>query len=503
MYNEAQVKDYIDDLQHIPLGGSIVDYLKQHSHDQNFSALLEYCCNSLLDMIQCEYYKYDNSVFQNSVEIRDYIQVAEFIKGDTLPYYVAVAEFFKGNYSRTFQYISKAKESGFFTNGDMPFSDVEFANCFLGPFKSAFPGFWEEIYKLLSSIKVEKGVLELCKAIPIFYASTDSREIQNALEGALAANPDSVVVKELLAITLYEAGFWGSAVSLFEQLNNEPIILYQDHLYFCMGWCYGKLNETKNEIEAYKKSAEIYPAGYSTMNNLGYAYYKAKQYNKALDCFRKCIDNNWEIKLAANNLVRTLLVMGRYKDAKDFVKSSPAKIHKSLLDRVTAADNTNKRIRADRDIETLTERTAPTVSAKEIDIGVKKQQFTNEKILEDELTLRIEAGVPVFGKQLKIYRRKGIYGRQYILSNGKRPDLLAEDADGNLYVIELKKDSGYDDAYAQIVDYLEWFDRNWRDQVNEIYGIICLNSPTQELLDKVHGNDRVRIFEYQISYTEL
>lgn len=88
------------------------------------------------------------------------------------------------------------------------------------------------------------------------------------------------------------------------------------------------------------------------------------------------------------------------------------------------------------------------------------------------------------------------------MSNGRRPDLLAEDSEGNLYVIELKKDSGYDDAYEQTVDYLKWFDENWSDKVKGIYGIICLNNPTKALLDKVHSNNRIRVFEYQISYTE-
>ena len=32
---------------------------------------------------------------------------------------------------------------------------------------------------------------------------------------------------------------------------------------------------------------------------------------------------------------------------------------------------------------------------------------------------------------------------------------------------------------------------------------ICLNHPAQELLSKVHADKRIRIFEYQISYTEL
>lgn len=45
-----------------------------------------------------------------------------------------------------------------------------------------------------------------------------------------------------------------------------------------------------------------------------------------------------------------------------------------------------------------------------LDIGVKRQQFSNEKLLEDELTARIENGVPVFGMKLKMYKRKGKKG---------------------------------------------------------------------------------------------
>ena len=36
-------------------------------------------------------------------------------------------------------------------------------------------------------------------------------------------------------------------------------------------------------------------------------------------------------------------------------------------------------------------------------------------------------------------------------------DITVEDAEGNLYIIELKKDSGYDNAYKQTVEYIEWF----------------------------------------------
>lgn len=138
----------------------------------------------------------------------------------------------------------------------------------------------------------------------------------------------------------------------------------------------------------------------------------------------------------------------------------------------------------------------------QLESKTKHRQFSKEKLLEEELTARIESGMPVFGKHLKVYKRKGEYGRQYNIPVG-RLDLLCEDANGNLYVVELKKDSGYDDVYEQITQYLAWFEQSERFKGKKVYGIICLNHPTQELLSKVHADKRIRIFEYQISYTEL
>ena len=138
----------------------------------------------------------------------------------------------------------------------------------------------------------------------------------------------------------------------------------------------------------------------------------------------------------------------------------------------------------------------------QLESKTKHRQFSKEKLLEEELTARIESGMQVFGKHLKVYKRKGEYGRQYNIPVG-RLDLLCEDANGNLYVVELKKDSGYDDVYEQITQYLAWFEQSEKFKGKKVYGIICLNHPTQELLSKVHADKRIRIFEYQISYTEL
>ena len=177
----------------------------------------------------------------------------------------------------------------------------------------------------------------------------------------------------------------------------------------------------------------------------------------------------------------------------------------SIRKRIKGLDYSNARLRK-KDIEEITIDEADEqdliTSSSAIDLGPKRQQFSSERLLEEELTARIEAGIEVFGLQLKMYRREGKYGRQFIIPIG-RLDLLCEDTEGNLYIIELKKDSGYDDAYQQTVNYLNWFEKHFPDRKKNVYGIICLNSPSQELVKKVRGDKRIRLFEYQISYTEI
>jgi tetratricopeptide (TPR) repeat protein len=507
MYTEEQLKPYLEDLQNFELDESLLKYIEKNKDTANFEALVEHCCGVLLDEIQRMFHKYDKSFEEyknkhpketNFVDL--YIKMVELLPPNKLLYYRAVSEFFKGNKETSVEYLRQEFDPTEWTGSEFTIRD--FGYSYVGPFKEAFDGFWEDVYNMLSAVPTEAGVLELCKSIPLFYNSTNATESCAALEKALAVAPNNEFIKELLAINYYNANMWGNAVALLEQLEEAPILLFVDNMYFMMAWCYGKLKEISSEIEAYLKSIDISPEAPYAMNNLGYAYYKTRQYSKALECFQKCLDNSWDLEVVVNNYVRTLLAMKRFKDAKAFVENPPHQIIKSLLEKVKNAPNTNQRISADKPIlESTHEEAGPSVE-NNIDIGVKKQQFTSEKILEDELMLRIESGIEVFGKKLKIYRRKGIFGRQYILSNGRRLDLLAEDSEGNLYVIELKKDSGYDDAYEQTIDYLKWFDENWKDKEKNIYGIICLNNPTQVLLDKVHSNPRIRVFEYQISYTE-
>lgn len=134
---------------------------------------------------------------------------------------------------------------------------------------------------------------------------------------------------------------------------------------------------------------------------------------------------------------------------------------------------------------------------------IPSHQFSSERILEDELVSRIDKAMPVFGVDLRVYEAEGdFYGRQYPIDGG-RIDILATDDDDNLYAIELKKDSGYDDAYTQVKRYVDWLKKHKIKSGGEVFGIICLNNPSETIKARVKKDSEIRLFDYGISYKEI
>ncbi len=62
-----------------------------------------------------------------------------------------------------------------------------------------------------------------------------------------------------------------------------------------------------------------------------------------------------------------------------------------------------------------------------------------------------------------------VIGRQVSTAHGKFIDLLAMDPDGNLIVVELKRDRTYRDIVAQVLDYGSWIRSLQDDQLQRIY----------------------------------
>lgn len=83
-----------------------------------------------------------------------------------------------------------------------------------------------------------------------------------------------------------------------------------------------------------------------------------------------------------------------------------------------------------------------------------------------DLETRIEDWV---AKDLSLIGANGIIlGRQVVTGHGKRIDLLAMDEDGNLIIVELKRDRSARDIVAQALDYASWVCKLTTKEVHDL-----------------------------------
>ena len=493
--NEIYKKEFPDEMPFDKVSAKL-DTMNNHPYIQELRSTF---CNALVFVLTEGFVKYDDNtlVAYDGSLLRLVYENIEKLNKEYF-FYWAFYYYLKKQYKECKENIHKMCKS---LKDDGAQDEDAVLDLFLVPYKNAPDEIWEYITEEVKTMDTVAGVPEFCDLISLYYRSTNNNEVVDALTSFIQKYPEYKSPNEMLGYTYYNMSMWNNAIACFEKVKEEYYFFMAD-IYWMLAWASGKVKNLTDEEEYYRKSYELAPDIPFTLNNLGYSLYKQKKYKEALEIFEKCLQEKVDLSCAGNNYVRVLIALGRNADAKKFVKSGGVKVAKALRDRVANLDNHNARIRKQVVGETQDVEEAESTEKFNIDIGVKRQQFSNEKLLEDELTARIESGMPVFGMHLKIYKRKGEYGRQYIIPIG-RLDLLCEDSQGNLYVVELKKDSGYDDAYKQTAEYLDWFEKDKRFKGKKVYGIICLNSPTQQLIDKVHADTRMRLFEYQISYTEL
>ena len=464
-------------------------------------------CNHLLYTISQGYTKYNPATFEKDPLIQLYLEAVKLLPESFL-YFHLTYHFFNRDYGRCLSTLEKYIGTLYEENqkqikkSEDFIDEYLFIDLFFEPFKQAFPSFWTTLAKTLRKYPTQKGLPELCEVINEYYNSNTDEDALDLLLNSTQKHPNFVLIKELVGYTYYSMKMWNNAIAYFEATEESGLFFTPQDANFMLAWCYGKLKKYHSEEDYYRKALDTAPNNSVILNNLGYCLYRQKKYTEARKIFETCLEIDNTYVYPANNYVRVLIALGRHKDAKDFVKNSKLKISKDIKNRVSKLDNKNARISKETVATEITLQDEDLSQENAVDLGIKRQQFSNEKLLEDELTARIESGMEVFGLQLKMYKRKGLYGRQFIIPVG-RLDLLCEDPKGNLYIIELKKDSGYDDAYKQTAEYLDWFENNEISKGKKVYGIICLNSPTQELVDKVHTDPRMKLFEYQISYREL
>lgn len=122
--------------------------------------------------------------------------------------------------------------------------------------------------------------------------------------------------------------------------------------------------------------------------------------------------------------------------------------------------------------------------------------FAYERDLQNYLARNLhhlEAG-------LRLYEDEGLTGIEYN-AGGRRIDILAIDKNGRFVVVELKVSRGYDRVIGQLLRYMGWVEANLCEG-KPVRGMIIANEITEDLvLATSHIADRVKLFEYAISFT--
>ena len=463
--------------------------------------------NVLIDSLIDGVYKYNVKNVRTKIRKNDlFLRYAKIVEKITPPSYIhrAILDVINEEYDSVIENIENV-----YVKESEQLNCNNFVYSYVIPLKEGFPGMWTSIKKIMLSHDVQPGLLELCDALELLYYSDDNEQIISSLSIVISKNPEIYVAVELLGFMYYQMKMWKNAIACLNRLvdNHENYTFFPiEHIYLLLAEAYEKIGKLDEAETYFRKTLPACPDEVKpiVLNSLGYCLYKQRNYGEAIKIFEELVDQKQELPYSTNNLVRTMLAMGQYEKAVSFIQSFDGKISNELVKRANTLrmekGAVGTQMTAVQSENLLTENDAPEIY---IPLPLKKgEQFTNEKLLEDELTLRMERGNGAFGLPLSVYENKSEYGRQYIIPIG-RIDILATDTENNLYVIELKKDSGYSDAYAQTLDYVEWIKNNLARRDQMVFGIICLNSPSNKLISQVKANPQMRLFEYSISFVEV
>ncbi len=471
--------------------------IREHSYQGN-EWLYETFIYYMLDITTADYYRYENPTVYFSSLIHLLKSYAETINSD---YYYAVYYYFAGDYDKCIEHISKHVIDKDLE--DEPYNEEDIVYDYLVIFKNGFPSFWEKLTDIFKDVHCVSYLPELLKAINDFYESEDGELVKEELISVGRNIPDGFLIYELLGVCYAEDKMWKNS-SAYYSMVTERAVFYYDTLYFNTAFAASKCKDHEKAIKYYEMCIEVRKDCPYAMNNYGYELYLAKRFEDAERVFEELlIDKDLQeangLSFIVNNYARVLLALKKYSEAKKFAENSPRKVSKDILERIERLNQDP----SETDYSEIEEDDIEVVSEKKSRISAKHTQFSTEKLLEDELEARLLHGDSVFGTKLRMYDHDDdLYGRQYVIPVG-RLDLLCEDDDGNYWIIELKKDSGYDDAFAQTMDYIKWFEENKVKGSQKVYGIICLNGPTKDLIQKVNNEPRVKLFEYNISYNEV
>lgn len=130
--------------------------------------------------------------------------------------------------------------------------------------------------------------------------------------------------------------------------------------------------------------------------------------------------------------------------------------------------------------------------------GEATLSFELEHQLRDFIIANLGA-IPIGGRKLHLYKDStGKSGREYPTGVGFI-DILAEDAEGSLYVFELKRGKSADHTVGQILRYMGWLKHHFASGV-EVRGVIVAKTLGEKLKYAVSAVPDLHAFAYDVSF---
>lgn len=131
------------------------------------------------------------------------------------------------------------------------------------------------------------------------------------------------------------------------------------------------------------------------------------------------------------------------------------------------------------------------------DLSITATALSFERDLEKSLSVNIEQ----LESGLEIYNKDDLVGLQLDTGAVGRLDILAQDAKGNLVVIELKAGEAGDRVCGQLLRYMGWVKRELAEQGQEVRGLIVANNFSEKLKYAVEALPTVALKRYEINFS--
>ncbi len=337
----------------------------------------------------------------------------------------------------------------------------------------------------------------------------DFEKSADCFSKALFEDKGNWVANLFLATYYLETNNYENSVRQFKSVlkhrKSTDFLEYTADILFELGNIFAsKLNQLKEGEKYYKECLKVNKELQGLNNNYGYCLFRLKKYKSALIYLKRALKIEEDKETPLWNILRV------YKRIKDYENAlTTIKRIKKISKRKKAVDKELKAISKRLVIEDSPSEITPTDSVivnenKSIARKFKKSNaFNQENILEELLHNRILRNEEVFQRSLKIYKDEFYYGKQLVMPNVGRLDLLAIDEKvKQLIVIELKKDESYNDAISQIKKYINWVRENIDYEGYHIKGVICLHNANTELVIKAK-KEKIEIQEYSFNFERI